>query len=447
MRVIIDLTEFNTWSGHLTGVQRVVHGFAAALGDEVDGDLETVFVGFDARQKVFHQVSYEHFRAMTTTTKQESSAVQAVPTGLSAKQQLKGIAKKIYFKAPIQLQNKLSPERKERLKSIARQTLAQARALKTRRHNQTLLAGSNEEFIFRKDDIALLAGRAWDNNGSMDVLEGIKVNTGIKLAYVVYDLIPIYQQHTFGPGLTERYSQYLFRILKNANYLFPISESSHRDVLKYADELGITRLPVIKTVRLGDDIPGDETATTPTFIKDPASFTMTVGTIEARKNHTEIYYAYKLAASKGIELPDMYIIGSPGWLTGDIIYFIQHDADVKDKITIIHNVSDEELSWMYKHALFTVYPSQYEGWGLPIAESLALGTPCIASNTSSMIEIAPAEYVDYISPFDTAELMNKMAHYAKPKNSQEKRRIIQSGYKLHSWKASVSILRKAFQAN
>lgn len=444
MRVVIDLTEFNTWSGHLTGVQRVVHGFAAALGDEVDSELETVFVGFDARQKVFHQVSYEHFRALTTSTAQESGgAAQAVSASLSTKQQLKSVAKKIYYKAPMRIQNKFTPERKERLKNIAKRTLAQARAIKTQRRNQILLGGSSEEFTFKKGDIVLLAGRAWDNNNCMSVLEDVKTSRGVKLAYVVYDLIPIYQQHTFGPGLTERYSQYLFRILRNADYLFPISDSSHRDLLRYADEVGITRLPVIKTVRLGDDIPGDEAANPPAFIKNPVSFTMTVGTIEARKNHMEIYYAYKLAAEKGIDLPDMYIIGKPGWLTGDVIYFIQHDLEVKDKITIIHNVSDEELAWMYRHALFTVYPSQYEGWGLPIAESLALGTPCIASNTSSMVEIAP-EYVDHVSPFDTGELMDKMAHYSKPKNSESKRRVIESGYKLHSWKASVGILRKTF---
>jgi len=446
MRVIVDLTEFSRWSGHLTGVQRVVNGFATALGDEANSEVEVLFVGFDSKHKVFRQISFDHYLAVTKPPAQEVTAGQAMPTRVSTKQRLKSITKKIYYKAPIQIQNKLTPERKARLKTIAKQTIAQARAIKERHHSSALLEGSADEFNFQKGDIVLLAGRAWDNSDSMTTLEGAKTNRGVKLAYVVYDLIPIYQQHTFGLGLTERYSQYLFRILKNADYLFPISESSHRDILKYASEVGITRPPVIKTVRLGDDIPGDEVAKPPAFIKDPTSFTMCVGTIEARKNHTEIYYAYKLAASKGMELPDMYIIGKPGWLTEDIIYFMQYDVDVKDKIVILHNVSDGELAWMYKRALFTVFPSQYEGWGLPIAESLALGTPCIASNTSSMVEISP-DYADYISPFDTGELMNRMAYYAKPKNSESRRRVIEKGYKPHSWVNSVSILREAFQAN
>lgn len=439
MRTIIDLTEFNSWSGHLTGVQRVVNGFATALGDDIDSEVETLFVGFDAKHKVFRQIPFERYREMTKPVAQESHTTQSMPASMSAKQRLKGIAKKVYYKTPMQIQNKLTPARKAKLKKVMRQTITQARAIMESQRRPALLGSSADVFSFRKDDVVLLAGRAWDNSDSMTVLEGMKANQGIKLAYVVYDLIPIYQQHTFGLGLTERYSHYLFRILKNADYLFPISDSSHHDVLRYADELGIARLPVIHTVRLGDDIPGGEVAEPPAFIKNPASFTMCVGTIEARKNHTEIYYAYKLAASKGVELPDMYIVGKPGWLTEDVIYFMQYDADIKDKITIINNVSDGELTWMYKRALFTVFPSQYEGWGLPIAESLALGTPCIASNTSSMIEIAP-EYVDHISPFDTGELLERMAYYTNPKRSDERRKEIAKAYHPHSWSDTMKTI-------
>lgn len=442
MRVVVDLTEFNTWSGHLTGVQRVVNGLAASLGTETDDNTpETLFVAFDVKHKAFRQIPYGHFLAMTKPAEQDGSAVQLASTSLSTKQRLKGIAKKIYYKAPIQIQNRLTPERKAKLKNIAKQTIAQARAIKARQYRPALLREGSEEFNFLKDDVVLVAGRAWDHSESMAVLENAKASKGIKLAYVVYDLIPIYQQHTFGPGLTERYSQYLFRILKKADYLFPISESSHRDILKYAKEVGIIRLPVIKTVRLGDDIPGDAAETPPAFVKNPASFTVCVGTIEARKNHMEIYYAYKLATEKGIDLPEMYIVGKPGWLTGDVLYFIQHDTDVKDKITILSNVSDEELGWMYKKALFTVFPSQYEGWGLPIAESLALGTPCIASNTSSMVEIAP-KLVDHVSPFDTNELLEKMTHYTKPENSNKRRKEIEKAYRPYQWNVTAKTILK-----
>jgi len=54
---------------------------------------------------------------------------------------------------------------------------------------------------------------------------------------------------------------------------------------------------------------------------------------------------------------------------------------------LVENPSDEELAYLYKNSLFTVFPSYYEGWGLPIGESLWFGKPVVASNTSSMREV------------------------------------------------------------
>ncbi len=190
--------------------------------------------------------------------------------------------------------------------------------------------------------------------------------------------------------------------------------------------------PPIETIRLGDDISEIIAPAPPSFVRNPTSFAISVGTIEARKNHTEIYYAYKLAHERGIELSDIYILGKPGWLTGDIIYFIRSDVTVKHKITIVSDVNDQDLAWLYKNALYTVYPSEYEGWGLPIAESLAYGTPVIASNTSSMTEISP-QLVDHVSPFDPAELLDKMIVYSNKEASDKQRQVIQTNYKPQTW--------------
>jgi glycosyltransferase involved in cell wall biosynthesis len=350
------------------------------------------------------------------------------------------VVKKAYYKTPLFVRNYFTPIRQEKVVRKAKALYGKAKNLRARKQPQ-FIQGSASSFEFQKGDTIISAGRAWDDSKYIDALESLKQISEVKLAYVVYDLIPIYQQHTFGPGLTERYSRYLYRILKAADYILPISKASKRDLLKYAEDIGLISLPVIETIRLGDDIVDVMSDQIPSFVKDPSSFTITVGTIEARKNHTEIYYAYKLAAEKGIILPDLYIIGKPGWLTGDIIYFIEHDTDVNQKIKIVYNVSDHELAWLYKNALYTVYPSQYEGWGLPIAESIAYGTPCIGSHASSMIEIAPT-YVDHVSPFDTGELLDRMAYYAVPKNSLKKRQEIEAGYKLYSWDKLARALRK-----
>ena len=87
-------------------------------------------------------------------------------------------------------------------------------------------------------------------------------------------------------------------------------------------------------------------------------------------------------------------------------YFRLHPADtlVEEVLhdgTVIHldGPTDAELAWCYEHAAFTCYPSLYEGWGLPVSESLAFGRPCLSSDTSSLPE-AGAGLTTLLDPYD-----------------------------------------------
>ena len=74
---------------------------------------------------------------------------------------------------------------------------------------------------------------------------------------------------------------------------------------------------------------------------------------------------------------------------------------------------------MYQNCLFTLYPSLYEGWGLPIAESLNFNKPCIASSNSSMKEISPL--VDYCDPFNIKQWSEKIKSYVENPSLREKK--------------------------
>lgn len=433
-RLVVDVTEFNTWSGHLTGVQRVVYGFARAVSTSSD---DTKYITYQPGG-TFREVNYAF-----VGDRVESTSTASAPLAAST-DSVKATLKKVYQKLPVSIRAKLTPDRKEKLKSQLRRARLRAGNMKRRITNLATPSTPDTpvvQFSFKSSDVIVSAGRAWDDDTYIATLEKIRREKGVKVACVVYDLIPIFQQHTFGPGLTERYSRYLYSILKNSDYLLPISRATKKDLLRYANELGIYNLPRIDVVRLGDDIAESVSKERPWFIGESDRFAMIVGTIEARKNHTQLYYAYKLATQQGVDLPKLFIIGKPGWLTHDVLYFIEHDDDVNQKIKVINSVTDKDLSWMYSNALYTVYTSQYEGWGLPIAESMAYGTPCIASNTSSMVEIAPG-LVDAVSPFDTAQLLERMAYYSDVNNSMKKRREILKAYTPYTWERTVETLKK-----
>ncbi|MBC7943033.1 glycosyltransferase, partial [Candidatus Saccharibacteria bacterium] len=116
-----------------------------------------------------------------------------------------------------------------------------------------------------------------------------------------------------------------------------------------------------------------------------------------------------------------------------------NDPDTKDLFVFLHDASDEELSWIYDHSLFSVYPSHYEGWGLPVAESIAHGVPCIASNTSSIPEIA-GDLIPYFSPTSTDECLQAICGLLDDKTlSNAKQKI--SAYRPTSWDETFAQIR------
>lgn len=116
-------------------------------------------------------------------------------------------------------------------------------------------------------------------------------------------------------------------------------------------------VPPIEVVRLGDDFNFVSSKKPKDVNRVSSKFIICVGTIEARKNHTLLYYVYKRALEKNIDLPDLAIVGRRGWQTDDIYNLIQNDPGINKKIHFFENRGDDELSWLYENCLFSVYPA------------------------------------------------------------------------------------------
>jgi glycosyltransferase involved in cell wall biosynthesis len=141
----------------------------------------------------------------------------------------------------------------------------------------------------------------------------------------------------------------------------------------------------------------------------------------------------KRALDEGTDFPTFVIVGRQGWLTRDLEQIISRDETLKDKLLLVHNADDEHLSWFYQNCKFTMYPSFYEGWGLPIAESLYYGKLCLPSSSSSMTEIA-GDMLEYFSPYNIGEAYDLVLKYhtdAKLLKAKEKQ--IAAKYTLTSW--------------
>ena len=116
-------------------------------------------------------------------------------------------------------------------------------------------------------------------------------------------------------------------------------------------------------------------------------FWLNIGTIEPRKNQHRLAQAYaRYLALGGTPMP-LVLAGSKGWLMQD---FQKHldDLGITVSIVMTGRVSDAELIWLYRNCYANIYPSLFEGFGLPVLEGMQFGAPTLTSNSTSLPEVA-----------------------------------------------------------
>ncbi len=127
-------------------------------------------------------------------------------------------------------------------------------------------------------------------------------------------------------------------------------------------------------------------------------YVLSVGTIQPRKNYLRLIRAFtSLSVCAGWQL---VIAGGQGWLCDDVL---AEAARHRERVLVTGFVADEDLPALYRQAALFVFPSLYEGFGLPVLEAMACGTPVVCSNVSSLPEVAGDAAV-LVSPHDVEAL-------------------------------------------
>jgi len=176
----------------------------------------------------------------------------------------------------------------------------------------------------------------------------------------------------------------------------------------------------------------------------PEQFWLTVGTLEPRKNLRRLLSAFSIVM-KNTEVPyPLVLAGGEGWLEDDLKEFIQK-LNLIDNVKLLGYVSDEELSWLYSNCFGFIYPSLYEGFGLPVLEAMGMGAAVITSNTTSLPEVGGSA-VHYVNPFKELEIVEALEKVARDNEyrSQLKRKAINQAKK-YSWEKTALKVIDAYQ--
>jgi glycosyltransferase involved in cell wall biosynthesis len=135
----------------------------------------------------------------------------------------------------------------------------------------------------------------------------------------------------------------------------------------------------------------------------PAQFLLFVGTIEPRKNLVRLLEAFSQLRQSGT-YPDLHLViaGRKGWLYEEVFAAAQH-FDLASHLHFLDFVDDDMLPTLYNLAEALVYPSRYEGFGLPVAEALACGTPVVTTHVASLPEVAGQAAI-LVDPYDSQSI-------------------------------------------
>lgn len=458
-RIWLDVTTLLGWRRPAVGVVRVESECAKAAlaaGDDMRFcrfDRATGFHVVEAAQVHAALARLSGEAAQSEASRGDGNAASAPPVALSTR--VKRLVLRVLERLPVRLADAIRGFLTSRKEAI-RAGLRGLRELRTavlgmlRPQPPAAPAPQTEAPVrapipFAAGDVYVSLGLDWDQKDLVYLYEQ-KTQTGFKALLFCYDIIPVKLPHLCVGDVASHFALYFVNVAWCADRVACISRRSMEDLRSLLAELGAP-IPDMTVVRLGSDLPAQQPDAAASSGSSPPvePYILYVSTIERRKNHETLYKAYTRLVEQGVQgLPKLVFVGMPGWGVGDLMADLRLDPRVKDLIVCRDWVDDAELARFYRGALFTVFPSLYEGWGLAVAESLAHGKFCLASNAASIPEVGE-DFVEYVDPWDVPQWAERLRFYIENAAAREAReQDIRRRYRPVLWKDSAAgILNEA----
>lgn len=239
--------------------------------------------------------------------------------------------------------------------------------------------------------------------------------SGIKSVVTIHDLIFLRHPEFYNPIDVQIYKWKFRQTIKEADYIIAISECTKRDILEYGGNLVSEDKITLIYQSCSPRFNTSQNYKTSNLNSKLGRYVLSVGSIEPRKN--------TMLALKAIHhLPDdisLVLVGRHTAYTDKLIQYARANG-LEHRLHILHGVPDTDLPALYAGAECFVYPSVYEGFGIPIIEAISCGLPVVAC-TGSCLEEAGGPDSLYVAPNDAIGMANAIRRSFKGADDREER--------------------------
>ena len=394
-RIVLDITTTSRWTSPDVGITRTERKFAEyLLNNEIDSTAFVRTTSNDALEWIAPDrvASMLGLAVGNGPSRNESHGeMEPDPSDWGWKRRTADFglrrAKRITSSA-IDCAERLAPmPARHHLRAAAQHSAMAAReVIHSRRHHE---AGIDATTSFGSAvgwdhlgpaDTYVALGLDWDDK-SIQHIYRMKQRYHFRSVHLCYDLIPAMFPEWL-PSDSIVYDQYFLDLLHTGDAFACISDESRRALQAFAISSGLAPVNAA-TIHLGADFAEPELVAVKRL--DGERFVLFVSTIEPRKNHRFLLEVWERVIARGLGTK-LVFVGKRGWKENEVFATLSARSDLSDHVLHLDQVTDSELAWLYERCLFTVFPSLYEGWGLPVVESLLHGKVCIASTAKAVQE-------------------------------------------------------------
>ncbi len=276
------------------------------------------------------------------------------------------------------------------------------------------------------------------------VLPPVRPNTRTMLT--VHDLSFLRTPETAAPRLRRYLSRVVPKSIATANHILADSEATRRDIIEIygtPPEKVSVLLSGVSSHFHPTDNPALQAQVRHKYGINDTPYLFSVGTVQPRKNYARTVEALVKLRQRGFDL-QVVIAGGRGWLE-DQVYEAIEKHNMQTFVQFIGFVDDADLPILYAGASVSIFASLYEGFGLPVLESMACGTPVITSNVSSMPEVA-GDVAPMVAPSDAEAIAQHVERLlSDPEVYSDVRRRGLQHVKQFTWEQSAQQLHDLYQ--